>query len=98
MRMRDASNVRIRPRKPSPSSPSRFSTGTRTLSRKISALTIARWPIFDIGLPSVRPGVSRSTTNAVMPRDRSAGSTVVKMTVHRAYGALEIHAFWPFRT
>ena len=65
---RERSNVCISPRNPWPSSPSRRSSPTRTSSRNSSVLTMARWPIFLIGCPTVSPPSSRSTTNAVIPR------------------------------
>ena len=55
-------------RKPSPSSPMRFSTGTRAESKLTMAVGWLRQPIFRSGAPKLRPGVSFSTTRAETPR------------------------------
>jgi hypothetical protein len=57
-----------RGRKPLPSSPTRFSTGTRTLSRKIGVFGAPRQPIFRSWRPNVMPFIFfGSSTKALMP-------------------------------
>ncbi len=53
--------------KPSPSSPSRLATGTRTLSKITWRVGWAFQPIFFSLAPKDSPGVPAGTTNAVMP-------------------------------
>ena len=77
---RERSNVCMRPLKPEPSSPSRWSTGTNASSRNSSVLTMPRSPSFFIGGPKRRPSVSRSSTNAVTPLLREPGSVCANTT------------------
>ena len=53
--------------KPSPSSPIRFSTGTRTLLKASSPVLPARTPSLPLIVPVVKPSMPRSSTNAVRP-------------------------------
>ena len=66
------------------SPPSRLSAGTRQSSSTSSAVSLARRPIFSSILPTKKPGVPFSTTNARCPARPSVGSTVAKITVHAA--------------
>ena len=62
------SSARIEARKPLPSSPTRFSAGTRTLSKKIGVLGAPRKPILRSWRPKVMPGIFfGSTMKALMP-------------------------------
>ena len=54
-------------RKPSPSSPSRFSAGTRQSTKKISPVVEPLIPIFGSILPTSNPGALASTTKAEIP-------------------------------
>lgn len=53
--------------KPSPSAPTRFSTGTLTLSKITCAVGDAFQPSFFSGAPNESPGMSFSTTRQEMP-------------------------------
>ena len=53
--------------KPEPSSPSRFSFGTCTLSKKSSAVSCALRPTFSRLRPRSKPSMPRSTTSRLMP-------------------------------
>src|SRR5687767_2827919 len=59
------SNTFIACLKPSPGSPTRFSSGILQLSKIISAVSLALIPSLFSFLPPVNPGVLRSTINAV---------------------------------
>ncbi len=65
--MRPPSRVFIATLKPLPSSPSRFSFGTRQFSNTSSMVGDERIPIFFSFLPNENPGVPFSTMKAVMP-------------------------------
>ena len=52
---------------PSPSLPSRFSTGTRTWCSRVTPFSMPRSPMKALRRSTVMPGASPSTTNAVMP-------------------------------
>ena len=54
-------------RKPSPSEPSRFATGTRTSSKITCRVGCAFQPIFFSFGPKLSPGVPSGTTIALMP-------------------------------
>ncbi len=60
------------------SRPRMLAAGTRTSSKKISAVLEARWPILSSTLPTVIPGVSRGTRKAVTPRAPLAGAVLAK--------------------
>ena len=53
--------------KPSPSAPSRLSTGTRQPSNATSAVIQARKTILCMGRPTRRPGASAETRKALIP-------------------------------
>ena len=61
--------------KPSPSSPMRFSTGTRAPSSSTSPVGLPRTPILSSSLPMSRP-MSRSTTKHDTPRLPASGSVL----------------------
>src|SRR5574341_1496715 len=97
MCVRVMSNVRMAILKPSPSAPSRFSTGTSTSSRIRLAVCEARMPIFFSFLPGFTPFQSFSTMKVVtasVPRD---GSTVAKTTYTSARPALVMNVLEPLR-
>ena len=55
----------------------------------------ARMPSFPWRVPVVRPGVPRSSRNAVTPLCRFARSTLAKTRKWSARSARLIHCFWP---
>ena len=57
-----------------------FNYNFSTSSKTISAVLEARWPILSNFLPTLTPGVSRSTMKHVMPRCPADGSVLTKMT------------------
>ena len=78
------SSVAIAILKPSPSSPMRFATGTRTSWSANADVSVARWPILSRCYSIVTPGVSIGTMNADMPLLPPRGSVFAKTTVHVA--------------
>jgi hypothetical protein len=78
------SSVAIAILKPSPSSPSRFSAGTRTSWSANADVSVARWPIFSRCFSIATPGVPISTTNADIPRRPAEGSVFANTTAHSA--------------
>jgi hypothetical protein len=91
------SSVRIAILKPSPSSPSRCPTGTAQSVKWSATVGEQRMPIFFSFLPTEKPGVPLSMRNAVMPRARLPGSTVVKTVSTSAWSPWEHHCLDPFR-
>ena len=85
-------------RKPSPSSPIRFSTGTGTSSMLISPVLPARIPSLPWSVPVVRPAIPRSSMNAVTPLCLFARSTEAKTRKWSAMSARLIQIFWPLST
>ena len=83
---------------PRPSSPRRFSTGTRTPSKNTSA-NIAPPAMFLIGR-TVMPGVSIGTSRQVMPSCFAATCVCVRTSriIHFDHIAIEVQIFWPFTT
>ena len=59
--------MRIAILNPSPSSPSRFAAGMRQSSKNTSPVVEPLIPIFGSIRPTLNPGASASTTNALMP-------------------------------
>ena len=59
--------MRMQVLKACPSGPIMFSSGTRTLSKKIGTLGTPRMPILRSSLPKENPGVLVSTMKAEMP-------------------------------
>jgi hypothetical protein len=70
--------MRIAILKPSPSSPSRFSAGTRASSNVSSPVVEPAMPSFGSSRATSKPGVSASTTNAEMPEWPASGSVLAK--------------------
>ena len=94
--MRNTSSVRIAILKPSPDAPRRRSAGTRQPLKRsrasgCGAITSMRSAIS-------KPGVSASTTNALMPRAPGASSVRAKTTYWCAMPPLEIQVFSPSST
>ena len=69
---------------PSPSSPSRLVIGTRALSNVTSHTFAPCWPIFFSGLPTITPGVERSTMKADRPLAPGVFGSVRAITVKRS--------------
>ena len=84
--------------KPWPSSPTRFSAGTSTFSKKSSPVEPAQTPSLCSVSRVVTPGHSRSTMKAEMPLCLADGSVLAKTSWWSATLAYEIQFFWPFRT
>ena len=70
--------MRIAILKPSPSSPSRFSAGTRHSSKTSSPVVEPAIPIFGSSPETSKPGASASTTNAEIPPCPASGSVFAK--------------------
>jgi hypothetical protein len=83
MPRRERSSVSIAILNPSPSSPSRFSTGTRTSSKVSSAVGEPRIPILCSTRGAAKPGVSASTMKALIPLRPPASGSVRAKTVSR---------------
>ncbi len=66
---------------PSPSSPMRFSSGTRTSSKVSSAVGEPRMPILCSTRGAAKPGVSVSTMKALIPLRPPASGSVSAKTV-----------------
>ncbi len=64
--------------KPCPASARTFSLGTFTSAKFIVAVSLTRWPSLSSFLPTLTPGVSRSTMKAMIPLWRRVGSMVAK--------------------
>ena len=77
--------------------PTRHEPGTRTSSRKTSAVCEARSPSFFSFLVPTSPGVPGGTMNAAWPREPSSGSTHAVTTCTLAMPPLVAYAFWPLR-
>ena len=84
--------------KPSPSAPSRFSTGTSQSSRWKATVGEARMPIFRSFLPTLKPLNVGSTRKAVTPRAPFALSTVAKSVMTPAFEPFEHQSLLPFST
>ncbi len=85
-------------RKPSPSSPIRFSIGTSTLSNVMSPVFPARMPSFPWSVPVVSPFMPRSSMKAVTPRCFFARSTEANTRKWSARSARLIQILLPLRT
>ena len=95
---RDCSRVFIANLNPSPSAPSRFSTGT-SQSLKWSATVGEPWmPSLRSGLPTVKPFRPGSTRSAVTPLARLPGSVVTNTVITPACEPLVTHILEPFST
>ena len=82
---------------PSPSSPKRFSTGTRQSLKWSATVGEPRMPILRSFLPTAKPGRPGSIRNAVTPFALRAGSTVAKTVSTPAWSPFEHHCLAPFR-
>ena len=71
-------------RNPSPSPPRRCSTAFAQSLKCSATVGEARMPSFRSFLPTSKPGVPRSTRNAVTPLARRAGSTVANTVMTSA--------------
>ena len=81
---------------PSPSLPSRFSTGTRTWCSRVSPFSMPRSPMKPLRRSTVMPGALPSTTNAVMPpRPPACFGTRAITTSSSATTPLVVHSFTP---
>ena len=90
--------MRIATLKPLPSSPRRWSSGTRTLSKKTAAVELALSPILSSWGPVLTPGMSRVTMKA-LSFPRSSGLPVLAKTVKKlASPPLVIHSLFPLST
>ena len=85
-------------RKPSPSSPRRFSAGTSQSCRWSATVGDARIPILRSFLPTAKPGNPGSTRNAVIPRGPLPASTVANSVMTPACEPLEHQSLVPLRT
>ncbi len=91
------SRVRIAILKPSPSSPRRLATGTRTSWKASAEVSVERWPILSRCFSTTTPSASAGTTNAVRPRcffDLSVEANTVNQA---AWPALVMNIFEPLR-
>ena len=84
-------------RQPSPASPTRADTGSRTSSKNSSANSMA--PVICRKGRTVRPGASMGTMKHDMARCVGAsGSVRTKRRHQSAHFASVVHTFWPFTT
>ena len=84
--------------KPWPSSPTRFSAGTSTFSKKSSPVEPAQMPsLFSVSAVE-SPDIPFSRMNAEMPLCFASGSVLAKTSAWSATAAYEIQFFWPLRT
>ena len=91
------SSVRMAILNPSPSAPSRFSTGTSQSWRWNATVGDARMPIFFSFFPTAKPGNPGSTRNAVIPLAPLLRSTVAKRVITPAFEPFEHQSFVPLR-
>ena len=80
MPMRPLSRIFSVSKKPASISPSRCSSATSTSSSTSSVVSDACRPIFSMRLPVRKPGVPRSTMNAVSPLAFFSGLVDASMT------------------
>ncbi len=85
-------------RKPEPSSPSRFATGTCTSVKNSSAVSCACMPIFSRLRPRSKPSMPRSTTTSDMPAWRCVGSVFTAVITRSALMPLVMNVFDPLTT
>ena len=98
MAMRPSFSVSIAMRYPLPISPRTFSAGTWQSSKSNSQVEDARIPSLSSFLPTLKPGESRSTKKAVMPRCPALGSALAKTRNKPDSLALVIHSLRPLMT
>src|SRR3954470_5931243 len=82
---------------PCPSSPTRFSAGTSTFSKKSSPVDPAQMPSLCSVSAVVKPGIPRSSMKAEMPLCFAAGSVFANTSAWSATLAYEIQFFEPLR-
>ena len=81
---------------PSPSLPSRSSTGTRTWCSRVSPFSMPRSPMKALRRSTVMPGALPSTTKAEMPpRPPACAGTRAMTTRSSATTPLVVHSFTP---
>ena len=97
MLSRPPSRPIIAMRKPSPSAPTRFPTGTRTSSKLTCAVGCECQPSFFSRAPKLTPGMSFSITSAVMPFGPSSPVRTIA-TITSFAPAPEMNAFEPETT
>ena len=95
---RERSNTFMAIRKPAPSPSISEDTGTCTSFKKTSAAGAARCPSLPSGCPTLKPGVSRFTKNALMPLCPACASVLANTTNIVASVAFEIHTLLPLST
>src|SRR4029453_13311065 len=84
--------------KPSPSSPSLYSTGTRTSWKASADVSVARWPILSRCFSTVTPSSEVGTTNAESPLCPLLLSVEAKTTSQSAWPAFVMNIFEPLMT
>src|SRR6266850_1507861 len=94
--MRPPSRVDRASLKPPPASPSRFAAGTRQSWKTSCAVSDPRMPSLRSSLPTLKPFVPFSTTNAAMPLLPFAGSVCAKTIATSAIEPLVMKFFVPF--
>ena len=87
--------MRIAILNPSPSSPSRFATGTRAPSKTSSPVVEPAMPIFGSSRDTSKPGVPASMTNAVIPSCPARGSVFANTVYTLATPAFVMNRFSP---
>ena len=85
-------------KKPWPSSPSRFSTGTRTSAKNSSAVSWACMPTFSRLRPRSKPSIPRSSTSSDMPRWRWLGSVLTAVMTTSALMPFVMNVLEPLTT
>ncbi len=78
--------------------PSRWSAGTRTLSKNSSEVSCAFMPIFSRLRPRLKPGVVVSTAISEVPLAPSLGSVLATTTTRSASWPLEMKVLDPLIT
>ncbi len=96
--IRSCARLDTRYRKPLPSSPSRFSTGTCTSLKNSSAVSCACMPSLSRLRPRSKPAIPRSTTTSEIPRWRSEGSVFTAVITRSELMPLVMNVFAPFTT
>ena len=92
---RPESSALIATLKPSPTSPSSASSGAKTSSSAIAAVSDACRPILPWISEGWKPSWSVSTRKHATPRWRSSGSVWAKTSASFAWLPIEIHIFAP---
>ena len=98
MLIRPPSKIFMAWMKPSPTCPRTLASGTRQSVNTNSAVSLQRMPNLFSFLPPAKPGVPRSTTNAVMPRLSSKSPVRASTTATSPEMPWVIQFLVPFRT